>query len=137
MESDAGQSSAIGERNLRVLIAEDNPVNQKIAARILERLGYHPHVAENGREALEALEKQPYDVVLMDMQMPEMDGLEASRQIRACYSKEARPYIVALTANSRPEERDQCIEAGMDEFITKPFTAHGIGELLARCSRKR
>ncbi len=134
--SNATAEAGAAPSDLRILIAEDNSINQKVAVKILEKLGYRADVAGNGLKALEALERQPYDVILMDMQMPEMDGLEASRQIRAQYPPELRPRIIALTANAMKEDRDQCIEAGMDDFLAKPFTSHMIAEMLAQCPRK-
>ena len=107
--------------SLRILLAEDNSVNQMVALRILERLGYTADVAANGVEALEALERQPYDVVLMDVQMPELDGLDTSRRIHERWTPEARPRIVAMTANAMPEEREACFAAGMDDYVAKPI----------------
>ena len=89
--------------SLRLLLAEDNAVNQKVALRILDQLGYRADVASDGLEALEALERQPYDVVLMDVQMPELDGLDASRRICERWPADVRPRIIAMTANAMPE----------------------------------
>ena len=105
----------------RVLVAEDNPVNQRVASRIIERLGYRVDVVGNGREAVDALSRLPYDVVLMDCQMPEMDGFEATRTIRDNGSTSASVPIVAMTASALPEDRRRCRDAGMDDFLTKPF----------------
>jgi PAS domain S-box-containing protein len=106
---------------LRILLAEDNVVNQKVAVKTLERLGYRVDVVSNGLEVLAALERQRYDVVLMDVQMPEMDGLEASRRVRATLSAERQPRIVAMTAGAMPGDRERCLDAGMDDYLTKPF----------------
>ncbi len=106
---------------LRILLAEDNVVNQKLAIRLLQQMGYRADVAANGLEALEALERQPYDVVLMDVQMPEMDGMEASRRINQKWSRDKRPRIIALTANAMQGDRELCLAAGMDDYITKPI----------------
>jgi signal transduction histidine kinase/DNA-binding response OmpR family regulator len=113
---------------LRILLAEDNVVNQKLALRLLERLGYRADVAANGVETLRALERQRYDVVLMDVQMPEMDGLEATRQICARWAVGVRPRIIAMTANALAEDRDVCLAAGMDNYLAKPIR---VGELVA------
>jgi CheY-like chemotaxis protein len=106
---------------LRILLAEDNVVNQKLALRLLLQMGYRADLASNGIEAIESIERQAYDVVLMDVQMPEMDGLEASRRICARWGRGARPRIVAMTANAMQGDRDMCLEAGMDDYLTKPI----------------
>ena len=117
----------LGENHpLRVLLAEDNAVNQKLARRMLERFGYRADVAANGIEALEALDRQPYDLVFMDVQMPEMDGLEATQQIRCQIPMEHQPRIVAMTANAMQGDREECLSAGMDDYISKPI---GVNEL--------
>jgi CheY-like chemotaxis protein/HPt (histidine-containing phosphotransfer) domain-containing protein len=117
---------------LRILLAEDNAMNQKVALRLLEQLGYRADVASNGREAIEALERQPYDVVLMDVQMPELDGLDATRQIRERWPAEGRPHIVAMTANALPEDREACFAAGMDDYVAKPIRTEELVAALKR-----
>jgi CheY-like chemotaxis protein len=115
---------------LRVLLAEDNAVNQKVALRLLERLGYRADVAWDGLEALEALERQPYDVVLMDVQMPELDGLDVSRRICERWPPGLRPRIIAMTANVRPEDREACFSAGMDDYLSKPIRPDELARAL-------
>jgi PAS domain S-box-containing protein len=104
----------------RVLLAEDNIVNQKVALMMLDRLGYRADVAGNGLEVLQALQRQRYHIVLMDVQMPELDGLEATRRIRGDIPADQQPYIIAMTANAFAEDRDRCIQAGMDDYVSKP-----------------
>ena len=106
---------------LRILLAEDNAINQKLALKLLSRMGYEADVAANGVEAVEAVERTAYDLVLMDVQMPEMDGLEATRRIVATVPVERRPWIVAMTANAMDGDRERCIEAGMKGYISKPI----------------
>ena len=106
---------------LRILLAEDNLVNQKVALHILKRLGYRADVASNGLEVLAALHRQPYDLVLMDVQMPEMDGLSATRSICQQWSYAKRPRIVAMTANAMQGDQEECLEAGMDGYMSKPI----------------
>lgn len=122
---------------LRILLAEDNIVNQKVALRLLERLGYRADVAVNGLEVLAALTRQPYDVVLMDMQMPEMDGLEATRCICEQWPTAQRPRIIAMTANAMREDREACLQAGMDDYVCKPIQVDALQAALARCQRER
>jgi PAS domain S-box-containing protein len=117
---------------LDVLLVEDNPVNQKVALRFLDRLGYRADAAGNGLEAVNTLESRHYHLVLMDLQMPEMDGLEASRQIRRRLPPERQPKIIALTANALHGDRELCIAAGMDDYISKPVKLHEIEEAIRR-----
>jgi CheY-like chemotaxis protein len=113
---------------LKILLAEDNAVNQKVMIRILQRLGYGADIASNGLKVLEALTKQKYDLIFMDMQMPEMDGIEATQRICQLYPISIRPHIIAMTANAMPSDRQACLAAGMDDYISKPVR---IEELLA------
>jgi CheY-like chemotaxis protein len=117
---------------LRILLAEDNVVNQKLALRFLTQMGYRADLASNGVEAVESLVRQTYDVVLMDVQMPEMDGLEASRRINAQWPATKRPRIVAMTANAMQGDREMCLAAGMDDYITKPIRVDQLVEALMR-----
>ncbi len=117
--------------SLRILLAEDNAVNQKVALRLLERLGHGADVASNGLEAIEALERSQYDVVLMDVQMPELDGLDASRRICDRWP-DTRPRIIAMTANALPEDREACFAAGMDDYVAKPIRPDALAEALRR-----
>ncbi len=118
--------------SLRILLAEDNAMNQKVALRLLERLGFRADVASNGLEALAALERQPYDVVLMDVQMPELDGLDASRRICERWPPESRPHIIAMTANALPEDREACFAAGMNDYVAKPIRGDELAAALRR-----
>ena len=122
-EPKASPNELAGSRVLRILLAEDNPTNQKFAVRAIEKAGHSVVVANNGREAVEAVEKDSYDVVLMDVHMPEMDGLEATRTIRARQHAAEHPRrlpIIAMTANAMKGDREQCLEAGMDGYVAKP-----------------
>jgi CheY-like chemotaxis protein len=116
---------------LRILLAEDNVVNQKLALRLLEQMGYRADLASNGLEAVESVGRQVYDVVLMDVQMPEMDGLEATRRICARWGPGERPRIVAMTANAMAGDREMCLAAGMDDYLTKPIRVERLVEALA------
>ena len=106
---------------LRILIAEDNAVNQKLALRILQKMGYRADIAGNGLEVIKAVERQKFDVILMDVQMPEMDGLEATQILCERWSQGERPYIIAMTANAMQGDREKCLNAGMDDYISKPM----------------
>jgi CheY-like chemotaxis protein len=117
---------------LRILLAEDNVVNQKLALRILTQMGYRADLAANGVEAVESVVRQTYDVVLMDVQMPEMDGLEAARRINAQGQNGKRPRIVAMTANAMQGDREMCLAAGMDDYITKPIRVDQLVDALMR-----
>jgi CheY-like chemotaxis protein len=125
-----------GRVPLRILVAEDNHVNQKVAVLILGRFGYSADVAGNGREAVAAVRRQPYDLVLMDMEMPEMDGMDATRAIRALQALPAQPRIVAMTANALTGDRERCIDAGMDDYITKPVDPGELAAALVRCEAR-
>jgi PAS domain S-box-containing protein len=115
---------------LQILVAEDNAVNQRLALLMLEKLGYRAEVVWNGAEALEVLERQRYDVVLMDVQMPELDGLETTRRIHERWGAE-RPHIIAVTAGAMSEERERCLAAGMDDYLSKPIRIEELSAALA------
>jgi signal transduction histidine kinase/CheY-like chemotaxis protein len=118
---------------LRVLIAEDNLVNQKVAIRTLDKLGFRCEIAANGKEALEALERTRFDVVLMDCQMPEMDGFEATKRIRESeQGKERHIPVIAMTANAMAGDRDACLQAGMDDYIAKPFNPSDLVSVIEK-----
>ncbi len=117
---------------LRILLAEDNSMNQKLATLFLERLGYRADVAANGLEAVDAVLRQQYDTILMDVQMPEMDGLEATRKIRGQAIRQ--PHIIAMTANAMRGDREQCLEAGMNDYITKPIDVKELRNALAKAA---
>jgi len=121
---------------LRILLAEDNVVNQRVALRLLERLGYSADVAANGLETLDALRRQVYDVVLMDVQMPEMDGLEASRRICQEWPADQRPRLIAMTANAMQGDREACLAAGMDDYISKPVRLDELRRALSQATRR-
>jgi len=122
---------SMAERHpLRILLAEDNVVNQKLALRLLQQMGYRADLASNGIEAIECVQRQTYDVLLMDVQMPEMDGLEASRRITAKWPEGQRPRIVAMTANAMAGDREECLAAGMDDYVTKPIRVDALVEAL-------
>jgi CheY-like chemotaxis protein len=120
---------------LRILLAEDNAVNQKLALRLLEQMGYRADMVSNGIEAIESLERQIYDVILMDVQMPEMDGLIATRGIRKL-TNTMQPHIIAMTANAMEGDREMCIEAGMNDYISKPIRVNELVEALLKVEIK-
>jgi PAS domain S-box-containing protein len=122
--------------HLKLLLAEDNLVNQKVALLMLKKLGLRADVAANGREVLQALVRQDYDVVLMDLQMPEMDGFEAAKAIRKHW-KNGLPHIIAVTAHALDGDRKRCIEAGMDDYISKPVRLGDLARVLAECSMQQ
>jgi CheY-like chemotaxis protein len=124
-------STMAAEYPLRILLAEDNAVNQKLALRVLEQMGYRADVASNGLEAVESVQRQTYDLVLMDVQMPEMDGLDATRAIRKLRGI-AQPRIMAMTANAMQGDREMCLAAGMDGYVSKPIRLHQLVEALKK-----
>jgi CheY-like chemotaxis protein len=124
---------------LRILLAEDNIINQKVAQHILQRMGYRADVAANGLEVLAAIAQQTYDLIFMDMQMPEMDGIEATKQICKCLETgklAIKPRIVAMTANAMQGDREICLNAGMDDYISKPIHNADLVRVLRECPSK-
>ena len=117
---------------LSILIAEDDKLNQKFAMKILGKLGYEPHIANNGQEVLELVSQRNYDVLLMDVQMPVMNGLEATKMIRICLAEQ--PFIVAMTANTLQGDREECMMAGMDDYISKPINLKDLVIVLEKCA---
>lgn len=117
---------------LRVLLADDNPINQKVGLSVLSKLGYRADVVSNGREVLETLGQKPYDLLFLDVQMPEMDGLEAARQICQRWPADKRPRIIAMTGNAFVGDREKCLQAGMDDYISKPVR---VGDLQSAIER--
>jgi CheY-like chemotaxis protein len=115
---------------LRILVAEDNAINQKLAIKVLSKLGYQADLAQNGKEVLEMVDHELYDLILMDVQMPVMDGLEATRMVRLCLDKQ--PVIIAMTANAMEGDQDNCIQAGMDDYISKPVEWNELLRLLEK-----
>ncbi|MDD5034695.1 MAG: response regulator [Methylococcaceae bacterium] len=133
-EQQSSIDTQLAERHpLRILVAEDYAINQKVALYTLGKMGYRADVAANGQEALEALRRQPYDVVLMDVQMPEMDGLDATRHIVQEWTSERRPRIIAMTANAMQGDREVCLAVGMDDYISKPVQIFELQQALLRC----
>jgi signal transduction histidine kinase/HPt (histidine-containing phosphotransfer) domain-containing protein len=130
------------QRPLRVLLCDDNTINQKVAVRILQQLGYEPDQASNGREALDALGRKPYDFIFMDVMMPEMDGLEATRAIRKLQQDggnanfSGRIVIIAMTAQAMQGDREKCITAGMDDYLAKPIRPNDVRAIIERWSAK-
>jgi PAS domain S-box-containing protein len=123
---------ANGSRVLRILLAEDNVVNQMVMIKMLNKLGYQADVVASGQEVLRSLERQPYDLILMDVQMPEMDGFEAARAIRKLWPSADQPKIIAITAYALKGDREKCLDAGMDDYLSKPVKLEDLAEKLSR-----
>ena len=132
----APEGERLGDRHpLRVLVAEDNGVNQKVALAMLRHLGYRADLASDGVEAVAAVRRVPYDIVFMDLQMPHLDGIDATKQIIGEHPPGRRPRIVALTANAFEEDREQCLAAGMDDYVSKPLKTETLEAALIRAAR--
>ena len=123
-----------GKSNLVILLAEDNQVNQKVAMSMLKHLNYKADVAGNGLGVLSSLEKKDYDLILMDIQMPDMDGLEATRNIREQKTKK-QPYIIAMTAYALDGDREEFLKAGMDDYLSKPIRMEELKLALKKCEK--
>ena len=115
---------------LRILLAEDNPINQLLATKMLNTIGYEPVKAESGVEVLEVLKTERFDLILMDVQMPEMDGLEATRSIRS--NNETQPIIIAMTANAMQSDQEECLKAGMDDYLSKPVRVDTLKAMIQK-----
>jgi len=131
------EASPPERRSGRILLVEDNLVNQRVAMGMLDKMGFRVHVAGNGIEALRSLSTLPYDLVLMDCQMPEMDGFEATRALRGPHSRALDPKIpvVALTANAMPGDRERCLAAGMDDYLAKPIKPSALRDIVYKYCR--
>ena len=117
---------------LKILVAEDNVINQQVILHVLEKLGYQPRLVSNGREAVHVMLEEVYDIIFMDLHMPEMDGLEATRLIRQTAS--TQPVIIALTANTMEGDQEECLQAGMNDYIGKPIKLEELVDKLRRWS---
>jgi len=123
-------------KNMRILLAEDNLVNQKVAVIMLKKLGFHADLAINGLEVLSALRERTYDVIFMDVQMPELDGLSTTRRIRGEWPGDQQPWIIAMTANAMEGDRETCLHAGMDDYLSKPIRPESVQQALLRYQAK-
>jgi CheY-like chemotaxis protein len=126
----AGERLPIAEP-LRILVAEDDSVNQKLALYMLQKMGYQPKVVNNGLEAIQALDQQSYDVLLLDVQMPEMDGLAVARHVSQNWPPDQRPYMIAVTANAMRGDRELCLAAGMNDYVSKPVDMEALARAIS------
>ncbi len=118
--------------HLRILLAEDNVANRKVTLKMLERLGYKADAVLDGHEVIKALERQQYDLVIMDIVMPKMSGFDATKEIRRRFPVSKQPKVIALTAFVIPNSREMCLEAGMDDYISKPVTMQELGKIIGK-----
>jgi CheY-like chemotaxis protein len=118
--------------SVRVLLAEDEELNRKVALTMLKRLGYNADAVVNGLEVLQALEQQAYDLILMNIVMPKMDGFETTREICKCVPAPKRPKIIAITAYILPNDKERCLDAGMDDYLFKPVTLNELAQMLSK-----
>lgn len=135
MQHQEHQEHAAGQETLPFLLVEDNPINQKVALRILAQYGYRADAVNNGKQALEAMAKKSYQLILMDIQMPILDGILATKAIRKEYGD--KPYIIAVTANVTENDRRNCMEAGMNDFVSKPIRPAVLIAAIAKAPLKR
>ncbi len=133
MRTSQFNSATASQMPMRILVAEDNRVNQRLILLMLQHLGYRADLAKNGREAVTAVRDNDYDVVLMDIDMPEMDGMEATSRVRVELSPCEQPQIVAVTANVCVGHRERCIRAGMNDYVSKPISAKSLLCVLEGC----
>ena len=117
---------------LRVLLADDNPINQKVGVSVLHKLGYHPDLAADGNEVIKALEQKTYDMLFLDVQMPELDGLDCAKIICQRWTRDRRPVIIAMTGNAMMGDREKCLAAGMDDYISKPVRVADLQAAIGR-----
>ena len=137
MSQTSAWSTLTGADSLRILVAEDNEVNQLLIESLLIHLGHKPSMVANGRQALERAAEGGWDAVLMDMQMPELDGLASTRAIRSLHPPNSEVPIIAMTANAREEDRAACLAAGMNDFVSKPVDVRALQKALARAGQTR
>ncbi len=128
-------TTKMGFNSARILLAENNESNRKVTSLMLKRLGYHADAVTNGKEVLLALKHQPYDIILMNLRMPEVDGFEATRMIRECCPETAQPTIIAFTAYILPNSKERCLEAGMNDFMAKPVKMDDLAAMLSKHAR--
>jgi CheY-like chemotaxis protein len=126
----------ISSDHLRILVAEDNPVNQRVVTLLLKKIGYTCTMASDGLEALELLMHDPYDILFMDIQMPNLDGIETTQRIHDNFSPESRPWIIAMTAHAMQGDREKYLTAGMDDYLSKPITTESLNNVLKRAMLK-
>jgi CheY-like chemotaxis protein len=128
-------TTKMGSNSARILLAENNESNRKVTSLMLKRLGYRADAVTNGKEVLQALKHQPYDIILMNLRMPEVDGFEATRMIRECCPETVQPTIIALTAYILPNGKERCLEAGMNDFMAKPVRMNDLAAMLSKHAR--